>query len=68
MGLLWAGAVVVLGMTARHGWGDKWLDLFSDVYVGYDSTQRGLVLGAIWSFFDAFVGAYLLAWLHNQFR
>lgn len=68
MGLLWAGAVVVLGATARSGWGDEWRELLSDVYLGYDSTQRGLVLGAIWAFLDAFVGAYLLAWLYNLFR
>jgi len=67
-GLLWAGAVVVLGLTARRGWGEEWRDLLSDVYLGYDSTNRGLVLGAVWAFVDGFVGASLLAWLYNLFR
>ena len=68
IGLLWAGAVVVLGVTAGYGWGDEWRDPLSDVSVGNDSTKRGLVFGAIWAFFDAFVGASLLAWLCNLFR
>ncbi|MEF8807917.1 bacteriophage holin [Natronomonas sp.] len=68
MGLLWAGAVVVLGLTACRGWGEEWRDLLSDVYLGYDSTRQGLVVGAGWAFADAFVGAYLLAWLYNLFQ
>jgi len=68
MGSLWAGAVVVLGLTARQGWGDEWRDLLSDVYLGYDSTMRGLVVGGVWAFADGFVGAYLLASLYNLFR
>ena len=68
VGLLWAGAVVVLGITARLGWGDEWRDLLSDVYLGYDSTPSGITIGAVWAFVDGFVGAYLLAWLYNLFR
>ncbi|MDG5776214.1 bacteriophage holin [Haloarculaceae archaeon H-GB2-1] len=68
MGLLWAGAVVALGLAARRGWGDEWRDLLSDVYLGYDSTNRGVAVGAVWAFADGFVGAYLLAKLYNLFR
>lgn len=67
MGLRWAGAVVVLGLSARKGWGVEWRDMLSDGYLGYDSTGNGLVIGATWGFVDAFVGAYLLAWLYNRF-
>lgn len=68
MGVLWAGAVVVLGVAARRGWGDEWRDLLADVYLGYDSPDQGLVIGAVWAFVDAYVGAYLLAWLYNVFH
>ncbi len=68
MGLLWAGAVVVLGVTARRGWGTDWRDLLADVYLGYDSSRKGLLIGAVWAFADAFVGAYLLGWFYNLFR
>ncbi|MFB6129731.1 MAG: bacteriophage holin [Salinigranum sp.] len=68
MGLLWAGAVVALGLMGRRGWGDEWRDLLSDVYLGHDSTPAGLATGAVWAFADAFIGATLLAWLYNRFR
>lgn len=67
MGVLWASAVVMLGVAARYGWGDEWRDLLADVYLGYDSTRKGLAAGALWAFADAFIGAYLLAWLYNRF-
>lgn len=67
-GVLWAGVVLGLGLTARIGWGDEWRDLLADLYVGYDSTDRGLVVGALWAFADGFVGAYLLAGLYNRFH
>jgi hypothetical protein len=68
MGFLWAGAVVVLGLAARLGWGDEWRDLLADVYLGYDSTGKGLTVGAAWAFADGFVGAYLLGRLYDRFR
>ncbi len=37
-GLLWAGAVAVLGLTARIGWGKRWERLLADVYRGYNET------------------------------
>jgi hypothetical protein len=68
MGVLWSGAVVVLGITARLGWGDEWRELLADVYLGYDTTSKGLIVGSLWAFADAFVGAYTLAWLYNRIR
>jgi hypothetical protein len=68
IGLLWAGAVVILGVTVRQGWGDEWRNLLSDVYLGYDSTINGLVVGSHWAFAEAFVGGYTLAWLYNRIR
>lgn len=68
MGLLWAGAVAVLGMRARRGWGEDWQALLSDVSPGSDSATTGGVIGAVWAFADGFVGAYLLAWLYNLFQ
>lgn len=65
-GLLWAGAVVVLGVTARFGWGRRWERLLADVYRGYDETTAGLVAGALWAFLDGLSGGYGLAWLYNR--
>ncbi|WP_435158333.1 bacteriophage holin [Haladaptatus sp. DFWS20] len=67
-GLLWAGSVVVLGLTARVGWGKRWERLLADVYRGYNETTAGLALGAVWGFFDAFIGGYTFALLYNRLR
>ncbi|WP_458190425.1 bacteriophage holin [Haladaptatus sp. NG-WS-4] len=67
-GMLWAGAVVVLGLTARIGWGKRWERLLADVYRGYNETISGLAIGAVWAFFDALTGGYLFARLYNHFR
>lgn len=67
-GLLWSGAVVVLGVTARFGWGRRWERLLADVYRGYGESASGLVAGAVWAFVDGFSGGYLLGWLYNRLR
>lgn len=37
-GFLWAGAVVLLGITARVGRGRRWQRLLAHVYRGYDES------------------------------
>jgi len=68
MGLLWPGAVVVLGVTARRCWGDECRKLLSDVYPGYGSTIEGPVDESLWAFTAALVGADALAWPSNRTR
>ncbi|MFC6977210.1 bacteriophage holin [Halomicroarcula sp. GCM10025709] len=65
-GLLWAGGVVALGLTARVGWGQRWEQLLADVYRGYDETATGLVVGASWAFLDGLSGGLAFAWLYNK--
>ncbi|MFB6108436.1 MAG: bacteriophage holin [Haloplanus sp.] len=67
-GLLWAGGVFVLGLTARVGWGKRWQRLLADVYRGYDETPSGLVVGALWALVDGFSGGYVLARLYDALR
>ena len=67
-GLLWSGAVVLLGITARIGWGDRWQRLLADVYRGYDESASGLLVGGGWAFVDGFVGGFAFAWLYNRLR
>ncbi|WP_254273168.1 bacteriophage holin [Haloarcula marina] len=67
-GLLWACGVVVLGITARFGWGKRWERLLADVYRGYNETTTGLLVGAVWAFVDGFTGGYAFAWLYDRLR
>ncbi|MFB6107580.1 MAG: bacteriophage holin [Haloplanus sp.] len=65
-GLLWAGAVALLGVTARFGWGRRWQRLLADVYRGYDESSSGLVVGALWAFVDGLSGGVAFAWLYDR--
>lgn len=67
-GLLWSGAVALLGVTARVGWGRRWERLLADVYRGYSETFPGLIVGAAWAFLDGFAGGFVFARLYNRLR
>ena len=67
LGVIWAGGIAALGLIARIGWGEKLHGLFADLYIGYDDTTTGILIGAIWGFADALVGGVLVGWLYNTF-
>lgn len=57
--------VVFIGVLARIGWGDRWRQLFADLYPGYGSSALGLAIGASWAFVDGFTVGAAFAWLYN---
>lgn len=64
-GISLASWVVVIGLLSRIGWGDRWRRLFADLYPGYGSSLRGLVIGVAWAFFDGATVGAAFAWLYN---
>lgn len=64
-GLVWGGAIAVLAMISRIGWGAELQAIAEDLYVGYDETSSGVVIGAIWGFADGLVCGVLVGWLYN---
>ena len=64
-GLSLAGWVVILGLLSRIEWGDRWRQLFADLYPGYGSSLPGLVIGAVWAFLDGATVGAAFAWLYN---
>lgn len=65
-GLLWALGALVLGLLAMNGYAQEIVALIGTGYLGYDATVLGAVIGAVWGFFDAFIGGWLLAALYNR--
>jgi len=63
-----AGVVGLLGIVARLGGGERWRKLLGDVYPGYDTSVRGLLVGGVRAFLHGLAGGYAIAWLYNQFR
>jgi hypothetical protein len=67
LGLLWGGGIAALGIVSRIGWGEPLRKMFEELYPGYDETNAGIAVGALWGFFDALVGGVLFGWLYNAF-
>jgi hypothetical protein len=66
LGVLWCLCVVVISLTALHiGYGVGMINALSALYFGLDLTAMGIAIGAAWSFVDAFIGGFLIAYLYN---
>jgi hypothetical protein len=67
-GILWAVAIVVVSLVAANtSYWNELVPMIGQLYVGYDATISGTLIGAIFGFIDAFIGGILLAWLYNRF-
>lgn len=42
------------------------VQFLSSIYIGYDLSPIGIVLGMLWGFVDAAIGGLLFAWLYNK--
>ena len=69
-GLLWALAVLFTALAALYvdGWGQSFVNMFDSIYIGYEATPLGAIIGGLWGFIDGFVGCAVFAWLYNKFR
>lgn len=65
-GILWGASVVIMAILVMlWGWGTPFVALLGSLYVGYNATFTGIVLGAVWGFVDGFISGAVLAWLYN---
>lgn len=68
-GTVWGLGMVILALFAMfHGtYGNTIIGITSSVYLGYDNTIPGAIIGGIWGFVDGGIGGYVFAWLYNRF-
>jgi len=66
-GVLWAILTLVVGFTAMHGWGARYVDVMSSFYMGYNTTFMGAFIGAVWAFFTGLLSGALFAYFYNRF-
>ncbi|MEK6916417.1 MAG: bacteriophage holin [Nanoarchaeota archaeon] len=56
-----------LGLTAATlNWGSALVRTLSSVYIGYDASFMGMIIGALWGFLDGFILGYLFSWIYNK--
>ena len=69
LGICFGAYVFLLGVSAwLLGWGVEIVKLISSLYKGYAPSFGGSVIGALWGFFDGFIGGIIIAWLYNRFQ
>jgi len=66
MGIVWAFCNLLAGWAAMFGWGVKYVDIMSSVYIGYTPTWIGGIVGGVWAFFDGAIGGILIAFVYNK--
>jgi hypothetical protein len=65
-GLVWAFCNLLAGWTAMFGWGGKYVDLMSSIYIGYSASILGGIIGGVWAFLDGLIGGLLIAIVYNK--
>ena len=66
-GIIWALAMFFIGIINMFfAWGGALEQLMSTLYIGYQPTFLGSIIGGVWGFFDAGIGGLIFAWLYNK--
>ena len=64
-GAVWALGMLVLALAAAFGWGTALVALMGSLYVGYDASFLGGIVGALWAFVDGANAGALIALIYN---
>jgi hypothetical protein len=68
LGITWGACTFLVGLTAMFwGWGIGFVDAIGTLYIGYDISILGSIIGGLWGFVDAGIGGVVIAWLYNRF-
>ena len=65
-GIVWAVANLIAGVSAMYGWGQAYVDVMGSVYLGFQATLLGSLIGAAWAFVDGLIGGAVFAWLYKK--
>ncbi|MDH3230496.1 MAG: bacteriophage holin [Alphaproteobacteria bacterium] len=64
-GAVWALGVLFLAFAAAFGWGTALVELLASLYLGYEASFLGGVIGALWAFVDGAIAGALIALVYN---
>lgn len=66
-GITWALGVILIGLMSTYfGLATNWVDLLKSIYVGFDSTLLGTLIGGLWALIDGFICGALVALIYNH--
>ena len=64
-GTIWALGILVLAWAAAFGWGTALVELLGSLYLGYDASFLGGLIGALWAIVDGAIAGALIAVIYN---
>jgi hypothetical protein len=68
LGITLALLTFVVGITAGlFGWGVVLVQVLSNLFLGYEPSFVGAIVGAVWAFVDGLIAGVIFAWLYNRF-
>lgn len=67
-GITWGASMVIAGWGAIFGWCNAFVEVMASIYIGYEPTFIGGVIGGIWGFADGALAGFLIALFYNLFR
>jgi len=65
IGALWTFYVFGLAIIAMFGWGNALLESLASLYIGYEASIVGALIGSVWAFVDGFIAGVVIAWIYN---
>ncbi|HTM63859.1 MAG TPA: bacteriophage holin [Gammaproteobacteria bacterium] len=67
LGTAWAVGLFALGILSwLTGWGTDMVQVLGSLYIGYEPTLIGTIIGTIWAFIDCFICGVIIAWVYNR--
>jgi len=67
LGCVWSLCILALVLVSRKSRGaERIVQLFSQVYRGFEKTLLGAFIGAVWGFIDGTVSGLFIAWVTNK--
>ncbi len=66
VGVLWSFYIFFCGITAIFGWGAVLVRVFSSLYIGYEASFVGAIIGALWAFGDGYIAGLVVGWIYNR--
>ena len=67
IGVIAAIYCFLLGLIALwFNWGTGLVQTISSLYIGYNASYLGSLIGAVWAFADGFIAGIVIAWIYNK--
>ena len=67
LGVTWSFGIFLLGILAFFfDWGRLFIGAMGSVYVGYEPSVIGSLIGGVLAFIDAFIAGVIIAWIYNR--